>query len=173
VNHNWSVKKTAGGNNISTDGFLKHPASANVIYANGCIKKTASANVVFTGGFLKQPVSANVISTGGYKTTASEKADFYWSLALTALNNDSVNSFRIATIKLLCSTIHILVTTLFQSSTASAVDKRYVPQREPKSSFGYPLLAKPWFRRLLLAPSQESPPSPFSLAGAGARQARR
>jgi hypothetical protein len=104
VNRNWSVKKTAHGNNISTDSFLKHRASANVIYTDGCFKKTTSANVVFTSGFLKQPASVNVVSTCGYKTTASEKTDFYWPLSLATLKNATANSFRIAT---MCSTIHL------------------------------------------------------------------
>jgi hypothetical protein len=67
------------------------------------LKKTASENLVSTGGFLKQPASANVISTGGYKTTASEKAYFYWPLALAALKNASANSSRTTTIELLCT----------------------------------------------------------------------
>jgi hypothetical protein len=68
------------------------------------LKKTASKNLVSTGGFLKQPASANVISTSGCKTTASEKADFYWPLALAALKNASANSSRTATIELLSTT---------------------------------------------------------------------
>jgi hypothetical protein len=67
------------------------------------LKKTASENLVSTGGFLKQPTSANVISSGGCKTTASEKANFYWPLALAALKNASANSSRTVTIELLCT----------------------------------------------------------------------
>ena len=120
-------------NNIFTGGFLKQPASANVIFTDGCIKKTTSGNNICTSGllnktaggnnictggllkktasettfslavFLSNPPVQNVISTSGCKTTASEKADFYRSLALAALKNASANSSRTATIELLCT----------------------------------------------------------------------
>jgi hypothetical protein len=51
--------------------------------------------------FHKKTVSENNIFTGGCKTTASEKADFHWPLALAALKNISTNSFRTVTIELL------------------------------------------------------------------------
>jgi hypothetical protein len=109
------LKKIAGGNIVSAGGFLKHPASGNLVSTCGFIKqppveiylwllkKSASENLVSTGGFLKQPASANVFSTGGCKTTASEKADFYWSIALAILKNVSANSSRTVTIELLCT----------------------------------------------------------------------
>jgi hypothetical protein len=59
--------------------------SANVISIGGCLKKPPVKILFPQAVFVKQPVSANVIFTDGFKTTASEKTDFYWSLALAAL----------------------------------------------------------------------------------------
>jgi hypothetical protein len=81
---------------------VKINRSANVVSTCGFLKHLTSANVISTGGLLKKTV-CGLVSTGGCKTTASEKVDFYWPLALAALKNASANSSRITTIELLCT----------------------------------------------------------------------
>ena len=115
------LNTTASENNIFTSDFLKQPAIANVISTCGLLKKTANENLVSTHGFLKQPASVNVISTSGCKTTASEKADFYWPLVLVALKNISANSSRTASIELLCTSEIVFNTKELQPDRISNV----------------------------------------------------
>jgi hypothetical protein len=60
--------------------------------------------------FLKQTASANVIYTGGWQQPSAKKVDFYWPLALAALKNASANSYRTATIELLCTSDGVVMT---------------------------------------------------------------
>jgi hypothetical protein len=63
-------------------------------------------NDIYTGGQLKKPPVLMIFTLAVGKQPPVKKTDFYWPLALAALENASANSSRTATIELMCTSVY-------------------------------------------------------------------